>query len=370
MSRATPSALSTGCAWGTGCGTRGLHARPVAAQPSSRPPDTRPPDTRPRLPIRERKARLRARASAQANLFTLSEASAAGIGRSTVAGMVRSGEVVHQGRSVYRFAGPPLDLAGQALAYVLEAGRGAIASHALALALHGVNTRAVPMAWELTVRDTTPKVVDERVTVHRTTHLPRIDVMLVRSVPTTTGARTAVDVAGRLTVWERAALVDTLIGARVTTRGRVYGCARDLRAGRAGVSTLVALTRPGAEAWFRSWLERTMSELLAQFGLPPGEWNVTLSGAGAAGEVDLYFPEYHVVVELDGLRFHSDRRARVRDDAKGNAIALSGCLPLRFTWEDVVWRPAYVAGQIAQALGRPVPVAPDTLWTPTPLQAP
>lgn len=56
------------------------------------------------------------------------------------------------------------------------------------------------------------------------------------------------------------------------------------------------------------------------------------------------------MTELDGLRFHRRTSDRQRDSRKSNRYALSGRIPLRFTYTDVVSDPAAVAAQIREAL--------------------
>jgi very-short-patch-repair endonuclease len=95
-----------------------------------------------------------------------------------------------------------------------------------------------------------------------------------------------------------------------------------------------------------------MLEALLQAGMPIGEWNVPLSDpAGRIREVDLCYRDARLVVELDGLRFHRSRLAQQRDRASDRRLQLAGWRVLRFTWDEVVHRPAGVADEIGRALG-------------------
>lgn len=74
---------------------------------------------------------------------------------------------------------------------------------------------------------------------------------------------------------------------------------------------------------------------------------VRIPGVGAA--VDFVLDGW-LVVEADGYEFHSDRKAYRKDRARLNALAAQGYVLLRFTWEDVRFRPGWVLEQVARVL--------------------
>jgi hypothetical protein len=57
-----------------------------------------------------------------------------------------------------------------------------------------------------------------------------------------------------------------------------------------------------------------------------------------------------VVVELEGLRFHTTPSQRRRDAERFNRLLEAGCTVRRFTWHDVVTDPGAVARSVARAL--------------------
>lgn len=63
------------------------------------------------------------------------------------------------------------------------------------------------------------------------------------------------------------------------------------------------------------------------------------------GFVDLLV-EGRVVVELDGLAYHGDRRAFREDRRRDRELAAQGFTVLRFTWEDVVHDPGCVVSAV------------------------
>ena len=61
------------------------------------------------------------------------------------------------------------------------------------------------------------------------------------------------------------------------------------------------------------------------------------------GEVDAAYPELKLAIEVDGFEHHSTPEAFQRDRTRQNGLVALGWTVLRFTWHDVVQRPAHVA---------------------------
>ena len=61
-----------------------------------------------------------------------------------------------------------------------------------------------------------------------------------------------------------------------------------------------------------------------------------------------------VVAEADSFEFHGRRQALTRDCERYTALAVRGWVVLRFSWENVMFEPAYVADCFRRAeQGRP-----------------
>lgn len=238
------------------------------------------------------------------------------------------------------------------MAAVLAAGEGAVAAGSWAARLHGVE-RAEPTEEPEVLRPGRRKPLLTGVIVHRTVELARCDTTSLRGIPTTSGARTVIDLSSNLEASDVMALADDMICRRRTSRDRLYRRARELQRGRGGVNTIVAITHPDAEGDFWSWLERWFSQnVVAQFGLPQPAYNVAVhDDEGFIGHADACWERrLTVVAELEGLRFHNLPSARRRDARRANRYALSGRIPLRFTYEDVTKEPGRVAAEIRRAL--------------------
>lgn len=238
------------------------------------------------------------------------------------------------------------------MAAVLAAGEGAVAAGSWAACLHGTERIKATDQPEV-VKPGRRKPLLRGVTVHRTVELDRWDTTSLGGIPTTSGARTVIDLSSRLETPDVMALADDMICRRRTSRDWLYRRACQLQRGRGGVSTIVAITHPGAEGEFWSWLERFFSrDVVVQFDLPRPRYNVALhDDEGFIGYGDACWERrLVVVVELEGLRFHNLPSARRKDAKRANRYALSGRIALRFPYEDVMKEPERVAAEIRRAL--------------------
>jgi very-short-patch-repair endonuclease len=66
--------------------------------------------------------------------------------------------------------------------------------------------------------------------------------------------------------------------------------------------------------------------------------------------LDIAFPARRVAIEVDGWAWHVDVERFRADRRKGNALTRAGWTLLRFTWHDLVNRPAEVIAEILDAL--------------------
>jgi very-short-patch-repair endonuclease len=91
--------------------------------------------------------------------------------------------------------------------------------------------------------------------------------------------------------------------------------------------------------------------ILIARGLTGWETNALVrTRRGEAKSADFLFRGEKVIVMIDGWKYHGDRRAFQIDRQDQNGLVTNGYLVLRFTYQDVTRRQAYVADQVAQAL--------------------
>ena len=155
-----------------------------------------------------------------------------------------------------------------------------------------------------------------------------------RGIPIVTPERAVLDLAPAVPPRGVARLVRESIRLRATTAADLLDVTRR-NPGRRGVRRLyVATSRYAGLPLNRT---RSDAEALAQGLLK--EWGVSgwLGNEIVAGEeADLYFPEYHLIIEIDGPQYHLD----VVEDARKQAIwEAAGNEVRRLPSDDVYLRP-------------------------------
>lgn len=297
---------------------------------------------------------LRHLAAGQDGQFAAAQARSAGVTYDAVRALRRRGELIPVRRAVWRFAavgGAPDPGVTAFLACWPEA----VISHRTAALHHGLARVGIPAYPEITV----PHPYRGRhdgIIVHSSRDLSEKDILAVGTLRYTTLARTLCDLAtSRDAAWTLGLLDEAV--ALGGNRRWIHRRAIALTHGRDGVGLIAAATKPGASKEFRSWLERGAQALFEAAGLPPAQWNVRIyDRRGLIGIVDAYWPDRLVVVELEGLRFHTAPAARRRDAERFNRLSERGIRIRRFTWEDITQRPDAVVANIRNVLGLPNPV--------------
>lgn len=290
-------------------------------------------------------------AARNGGFFSVEDARAAGISDRTRGRRIHDGLWVPVQPRLYRHRSAVLDWRTELRAACRSSPRFVIAGRAAA-ALHGLPGPSAQVVEGIIRGGGQPRLRSAH--LHRTARLWASEVIERDGLRVTCVERTALDVACTLARDDRIAYVDDVVSGRCTTAPRLHRAAsRWVR--RRGVLHVVAeVTHPEAPVHFRSWLERTAADVFRRAGVPPPAWNQRLRLAdGRAVEPDCLWQAARLVVELDGLRFHSTDHQRGRDQARQNALVLAGYRVLRFTWRDVVHEPERVARDILLALGAP-----------------
>lgn len=115
-------------------------------------------------------------------------------------------------------------------------------------------------------------------------------------------------------------------------------CAR-----RPGARVLHALMAEGREApRSKTELERALLDVCRGHGIPLPSLNVVVHGF----EVDAYWPEQKLVVELDSYEWHKTRKAFENDRYRGAYLERREIRVLRFTWRQLTREAATVATTI------------------------
>ena len=168
--------------------------------------------------------------------------------------------------------------------------------------------------------------------------------------------RTVVDLGLVLPTWA----VKDALSRGITTKLFDLDLVQELREalGRPGRNGTGVIRRILAERLLaagteESLLERRFLDLVHRQGLPPVSIQHEVWHAGRfVARVDACYPERKLAIEVDGFAHHSSPEAFQRDRERQNRLVALGWTVLRFTWHDIVNRPAEVAQQIAAAINR------------------
>lgn len=282
---------------------------------------------------------------------------AVGITADAVDSRVRNGRLfrVYRGVFIVGHCGP-VEL-GDETSALLAAGEGC--------ALTGISGSIV---WDILGPECADGVIhlasrrDHRLThhgirVHQTRILTPEDVRVRRGLPILSAARTLLDLAEQVTLRQTELALDRALVARLLTRADVLRMT-SRAASRHGAKVLNGLLGGRAPTVTRSEAEECVLALIREADLPVPLLNVRVHGF----EVDFYWPEHRLVLEVDGFRYHSSRRAFEHDRLKDATLQAAGVATTRVTWRQITGARLPVVARLAQALantrslpGRPSP---------------
>ena len=266
-----------------------------------------------------------------------------GLTRTGINRRLERGALVTRYPGVYCQAPARQDPQALIAAAVLAGGPNAAASHASAAFLWGFVPRyEPPPEISLTTGDRRPR----HILTHRCPSLGPRDITHQRGVPTTTRARTILDIAPRLGTKQLNRLVNDALRSRHLRRAAL----KDI-VDRNPLHPGAKLLRPFADTTANPTNSDFEDEFLAfvhKYGLPTPLINVVLDGT----EVDAYFPEANLIVEADGWEYHNDRQA-FEDDRERDAENLRhGRNTLRITKERMDATPDREAERLLEILSR------------------
>jgi hypothetical protein len=247
---------------------------------------------------------------------------ALGVSRGAIQHELRLGTLVTRYHGVYCQAPARQDAQARIAAAVLAGGPAAAASHATAAYLWGFLPRyEVPPEISLTTGDRRPR----RILTHRCPSLKPRDVTRQHGVPTTTRARTVLDIAPSLSHKQLTRIVND---ARRDghLRPDALNDILDRNPLHPGTKLLKAFAESTANPT-NSGFEDDFLAFTEKYGFPTPLINATVNGK----QVDAYFPDHALIVECDGWNFHRDRAA-FEDDRERDAHQLAhGISTVRLT---------------------------------------
>jgi very-short-patch-repair endonuclease len=210
------------------------------------------------------------------------------------------------------------------MAAVLACGEGAVLSHRSA-AMHWRILNATRAPVEVTIPTVAGRARRKGMRVHRSTRLTPKAVTIRQGIPTTTPARTILDLRR---VLDPADLDAAIAQAEVL---------------RLPIGNLPGFLHEPT----RSELERRFLRLCRNHGLPKPEVNVRVGPY----EVDFLWRCRKLIVETDGYKTHGGRSAFNTDKARDARLRMLGYSVQRFGYHHVVNEPSLVVRTVRSLLG-------------------
>lgn len=175
---------------------------------------------------------------------------------------------------------------------------------------------------------------------------PDDETTLIVGIPVTSPARTLLDLSRVASQRELEQALASAERAGMVQRDELVSLLdrNPRRPGGRRLRDLVERTFPPALT--RSEAEERLLALIRESGLPEPEMNVILHGY----EVDFYWRQARLVVEVDGYAYHGSARAFVRDRQRDSALAAKGIQVLRLSWHQIRYERDKTLVQLAQAL--------------------
>lgn len=249
---------------------------------------------------------------------------------------------VHHG--VYAVGHGSLTTDARLIAAVIACGEGAMLSHRSAAARLGI-------------LDTQPHRVDviatrcgrgprDGIVIHRPRRLPTNERWMRAGIPLTNGSRTLIDLASVLAKRELEEAVHAADRRRILDIARIDLLVRRSpgRRGSRNLLAVLATYRPLPRT--RSWLQDRFLLESDRAGIPRPAVDVVVEGM----EVDCYWPDERLIVELDSYGFHGDPDSFENDRRRDVALRLAGYTVLRFTHRRVTSEPTAVVAEASAAL--------------------
>lgn len=289
-------------------------------------------------------ARLASVAERQFGVVSRQQLRRLGLGETGIRERLRTKRLQRLHRGVYAVGHTALRVEAFRIAAVLACGPGAALSHAAAAAhLEIRNSAAVRI--DVTVPVRSGRRNQKGIRLHRSGRLHPDEIMVHERIPTTTVARTLLDLADVLGDQALKRTVDEAEFRRLLDMTALIDTVQR-NPGRRGAKLMAAV---GAEAELtRSVLEDRFLELVRRKGLPG-----PLVGAHVGGyEVDFYWPEARLVVELDGFAAHGTRARFESDRRRDRFLWRTGVQTIRLTASALRYDEEAIAADLELAFRR------------------
>jgi very-short-patch-repair endonuclease len=287
---------------------------------------------------------LAALAGRQRGVATRGQLEGLGFAETTVTRWLVDGRLHRLHRGVYAVGHPAVSWEGRCLAAVL-ARPGAVASHRTAAWIHGL-LRSRPGTIHLTAP--TRQRLKRDFVVHYA-QLAAEDRVVIDGIPTTSPARTVLDLAAEGTLADVDRFLQRADDNDLVDRRRFEALLARTHGhhGNRKLTTALAAFRPET-ATSRSDLERRFRRLVLAAGLPRPRTNVAVEGY----ELDCYWEPEAFAVELDVFATHGSPRSFEADRKRADDLLLAGVEIIRVTDVRLDREPKETIARVAAHLER------------------
>lgn len=263
-------------------------------------------------------------AKAQFGLVSRGQLIAAGLGRSSIAWKLNTGELQRTHELVFRLRGAPRTWESIAMEGLLVAGEASLLSHQTAAWLYGIDGIPRPVLIDVSVVGTAPRNLPGY-RFHRSIQGPGPR-WIKRGLPVTRVAKTLVDLAGELAPEALELALDSAQRQYRMLSSWLDEYVKGLnRQGTPGLGTLLellALRRDGATD---SALEVRVLRALRRLGLKPVlRFEVCESDGTFVMRLDFAWPGLKVALHVDGYRWHHQRERADRDARQRSRLQVLG----------------------------------------------
>lgn len=231
------------------------------------------------------------------------------------------------------------------MAALLWRGPASVLSHSSAAWILGLRPAPTTVHISSVVGGTASRV---GVTTHRLSRLDAVDVELRGGLRITAAPRTLLDLADDESERDFERLVAEARYRRLASDEQLRNVAARYPRRRGARALTTLLEAEHEPAFTRSEGERVFRDVLKRAGLELPRTNVRIAGF----EVDAFWPDKRLVVEVDGYEAHRGRQAFERDRRKSAALEAAGYRVIRVSWRQVKDTPEMVAAVVAAALAR------------------
>lgn len=284
-----------------------------------------------------------------AGIFTAEQARTAGVQRRELDGKIRSGEWIRLGNGVLQVAGRKATSRDRERYALARMGPEAVLSHTSAAAIYGLPLPQLPQLVHVTVPRNVKRVSPDGVVVHQRGQR-QLSRVCYQGLSLCTVPRVIMDIALTLPCIDAVVVADAALRTRRTEFGELVEESRRF-ARHPRYSTLadfLPLLDPRSGSVPESRVR--VGLMLAGLPRPIAQYEIWIDGRKIA-TVDFAWPEYKLILEVDGLRYHSADRDFRRDRVKQNELVHDGWRVLRVTALDVERMLHYVIDQVRRGLG-------------------